>query len=279
MRGIKKPENNIDEIVRDCVSTYRDDDLKRRFASCVVFIEDYTAQFECGMEAVNAYTLSPHENVGSNISKSEMQNLYADKFSRQGLPGRKHYDRIKISAPQGRCPLCAARTVTTLDHYMGKSLYPALAISPVNLVPACRDCNITKGEKRFFSPEDMHLHPYFDETDDKIWLQAEVCRYGGGYDVFYKAVQPDGWSTAFFQRVHNHFELFKLQELYCLLAADEISGMESVWRKTKAGAGIQALYQYISDIAHSCGKISPNSWKSALYRGVLNSQWFMEDYL
>ncbi len=279
MRKLDKPKNNIDEIMRDCTSNLRDSNLKNRFVSCITFIENYAKQFEVEMRAVNVHTFSPHTDVNSVITKDEMVKLYTDKLSKQKQPGRKHYDKIIVSAPNGQCPICGVRPVATIDHFMGKKLYPSLSISPVNLVPACRDCNSSKGEKRFSSPEDTHLHPYFDDIDDRIWLKAEVRNDPTGYIVLYHVIKPAEWDMTLFERVCNHFKLFEIQKIYCLQAVDEISSVEFKLRKIKTSAGVQVLYQDIQDTIQSCEKASLNSWKSALYRGLVCSRWFVEDYL
>ncbi|WP_053161421.1 HNH endonuclease [Streptomyces caatingaensis] len=61
------------------------------------------------------------------------------------------------------CPLCGISKVTTIDHQLLKGRYPLLAVVPVNLVPACRDCNTGKGEEAPATAEDQPLHPYYDD--------------------------------------------------------------------------------------------------------------------
>ena len=281
MRKMRKPENNVSEIVTDCTSNYRDSNLRDRHLSNISFIEDYTTNFENQMSLSGVHTIAPHDNVNGAVSKDEMVKLYTNKFSKLKEPGRKHYDKIIVSEPSGKCPICSVRSVTTIDHFMGKSAYPTLAVSPVNLIPTCRDCNIDKGEQPFLSSENVHLHPYFDDIDDVIWMTVEISNVSDDAIATYSVVKtkPEKWDKLLFERVRNHFVLFKLHKLYSLQAADEISGVKYKLQKIKAKVGITGLYQDMQDTLCSYEKISLNHWKAALYRGILESRWFMEDFL
>ena len=75
-----------------------------------------------------------------------MVRVYDGRMAAQGSPGRTIYDAIKLASPNGLCPLCGQRVVATLDHYLPKSRYAALAVNPANLIPACSDCNKAKSD-------------------------------------------------------------------------------------------------------------------------------------
>ncbi|HDR6315494.1 TPA: hypothetical protein QCU53_002225 [Bacillus thuringiensis] len=77
----------------------------------------------------------------TNISKTEMLKLYTDKLAKLKQPGRVYYDKLMDSPLNHMCPLCGSRPVDSLDHYLPKEKFPAFAISPINLIPACLGCN------------------------------------------------------------------------------------------------------------------------------------------
>lgn len=52
--------------------------------------------------------------------------------------------QLMAAPPNERCPLCRQGTVYQLDHFMPKSLFPALCVDPLNLVPVCERCNLIK---------------------------------------------------------------------------------------------------------------------------------------
>jgi 5-methylcytosine-specific restriction endonuclease McrA len=278
MKSMTKPENDIDLIIADCISNLRDEALKNKFSSCIDFIKNYSDEFEIKMKAHDVHSLTPHSNVNKTLTKEEMVKLYTDKFSKKSQPGRKHYDKLMISAQNGQCPYCGIRPVATLDHFLTKQKFPTIAISPINLVPSCRDCNSLKGEKQFTSYVNTHLHPYYDYIENEIWIEV-VVQETPDIMLMYKVRKPSKWEDSLFQRVSNHFDLFNLQKLFCLQAVDEISSVEYKLKKLKKAAGANALYLDLIDTLESCEKVSLNGWKSALYRALSKSKWFIESYI
>jgi 5-methylcytosine-specific restriction endonuclease McrA len=273
-----KPDINIRSIIKECTSNFQKKQKQQKFMSCVSYIESYEDQFDKKMQEQIIHTLYPHANVNNILTKEEMVKLYDYKFAKRNQPGRKYYDKIMVSAFGGHCPYCGIRSVSTLDHYLAKTLYPTLAVSPINLIPTCRDCNTVKLDKKFSSYIDTPINPYYDKTDNEIWLEAKVSGITE-LAVKYKVVQPAKWDKAFYERVKKHFELFQLQELYCMQAIDEMTSTVHMLKKLKNSAGGRALYQHLRDMRESCEKVSLNSWKSGLYRELSVNEWFVETYI
>ncbi|MDD4095875.1 MAG: hypothetical protein PHP22_06510 [Oscillospiraceae bacterium] len=157
-------------------------------------------------------------------------------------------------------------------------MYPALAVSPINLIPSCRDCNTVKLNKKCTSYIETPINPYYDIVDNSIWLKATVAG-NAELEIKYKVLHPTEWDTALFKRVGKHFELFQLQKLYCMQAIDEITNTIHMLKKLGKSSGVWALYQHLSDMRESCEKVSLNSWKSSLYRELSENKWFVETYL
>src|SRR5262245_19880217 len=86
----------------------------------------------------------PLVDGGDQRGVSEMVAVYDNRLVKKTAPGRRIYDKIFTSAPNDKCPLCGHRNVKTLDHYLPKALFPALTVTPINLIPACSDCNKAK---------------------------------------------------------------------------------------------------------------------------------------
>src|SRR5690606_34072146 len=106
--------------------------------------------------------------VGRVVSAEEMCSLYA-RMSRPKAAGRRYYNLIRSAPLHGQCPLCGHRQVATLDHYLPKSEFPAFAVLPLNLIPACRDCNSAKLARVVLSANEQTLHPYYDDVDGEQW--------------------------------------------------------------------------------------------------------------
>ena len=82
--------------------------------------------------------------------------------------------RLLLAPAHGTCPLCGLRKVSTIDHHLPKAHHPALIAVPADLVPACMDCNMAKGDTVPGNEYKQTIHPYFDDVDSETWLFAEV---------------------------------------------------------------------------------------------------------
>lgn len=180
----------------------------------------------------------------------------------------------------GKCPFCGIGTVSTLDHYLPKSKYPALAITPKNMIPACRDCNL--GKKRTFSPqnsEEEPLHPYFDDVEQDIWLSVRFEVAGKELVPTYFVRKPVAWNDLLFRRVENHMVLYNLYTSYAVHAAEEITGRSGIWHVFLDRCGEDFLAASFHDEAVSREQLFLNSWQSALYRGLEEHIDFVTQWL
>lgn len=211
-------------------------------------------------------------------SKEDLLFLYDNRFSKKSQLPRKYYDGIILLAPNGKCPQCGQRQVRTLDHYLPKSEYPLLAITPYNLIPCCSDCNKDKLDKIFTSREMETIHPYYDNFDDEIWLKATLIEQEPIAFNFFTC-HPSNWSELKYKRAKNHFEVFDLNNLYKPCAAEmiitEIGWINRLLKKCGEEIAKQEIIDRISD-EHKRYK---NTWKSAVYEAIYISEWFWKKYL
>lgn len=127
------------------------------------------------------------------------------------------------------CPYCNRAFITTLevekgslrsqiDHYKNKSGYPHLALSILNFVPSCAQCNHLKRDKNL-----PVLYPYAEEMGGS-WVFATQPRgsvmYLTGapsekdrFEVVGKRVYQRE-EEGFEERLCNSLEIFRLKELY-----------------------------------------------------------------
>jgi len=276
MKKLRKPNIDVCDVIITCVSNYRDKDKAGRFRSSLQEICDYSETFDEKMKQKVVYEIERH-NLVRDVTKDEMVSLYERKFVKDGQPGREFYDKI-ISSSNGKCPICGIRPVTTLDHFLVKSIYPALAVTPTNLVPMCHDCNKAKGNPVFSCYENTHLHPYYDSLDGFVWLEADLS-FDKEIIILYKVRECPEWSDSYYRKVKNHFELFKIRTILSLQAVDEIKSVKKMLSNLKNKAGNDTVYEHLEDLYLSCEAESLNGWKTALYRNICKNKWFVEEYL
>ena len=274
MRKLIKPTEKAIDIFKLCISTYTDAALKARLASAEKEIENQSSEFEKKIVAAELYKIATQEMVGSATAK-ELENVYTFKMSRKNTPGRPLYDKLMSLPKFGRCPLCGQRIVSTLDHHLPKSLYPALSVTPVNLIPSCKDCNYAKLTSKPTSADQETIHPYFDDIENGLWLGAEVIELKPASLRFY-VQKPDGWNDLLFSRVQHHFKTFGLSALYASHSAEELINISSQLEDLHQAGGKDEVRKYLLECLKGRKSVYVNSWQTATYRAIANNDWYCD---
>ena len=262
------PACSADEAYQTCISRVRDQDLKRRLEGAREEIRRVDVSYRKAGIDRDFSELRPESCGVARVSAEEMMRVYNGRMAAHGSPGRAIYDAIKVCSPDGLCPLCGQRVVATLDHYLPKSRYAALAVNPANLIPACSDCNKAKSD----AVEDT-LHPYYDNIENDLWLRAELREVRPASARFF-ADPPAAWTSTLAERVTRHFKTFGLNKLYAVHAAQELSGMQWQLSKLASTGNAKLVRPYLTDRAESWRAVHLNSWHVALYDCLASSDWF-----
>ncbi|MEU1424980.1 HNH endonuclease [Kitasatospora sp. NPDC005751] len=199
--------------------------------------------------------------------------LYTKRMAKPGSPGRHIYDALRQAAPNGICPLCAVGVVSTLDHVMPKAIFPALAVTPLNLVPACGDCNKTKTDRAPATAREQFIHPYYDNLDGVTWLHAEPLFEDPVRIVFSVRTPPDT-DPDLTARLTHHFTALKLAERYAAHAAQELLSQAKLIRDLRTLPDPGQLREHLDQQADTRSAANPNSWQSAMYRALADSDRF-----
>jgi 5-methylcytosine-specific restriction endonuclease McrA len=149
MRTLPKPTDDPEALFLRCVAGYihpKTQALRQRLCSAAAAIRAAAARYESAAQSTTLHQIPESDTVGGpgTATKSDMVNLYENKLTKVGSPGRALYDKLLSLPPRGICPLCGQGVVSTLDHHLPKSAFPALAVAPTNLVPSCSTCNLRK---------------------------------------------------------------------------------------------------------------------------------------
>ena len=180
------------------------------------------------------------------------------------------YSSIRQSAPKGRCPLCSQLPVSTIDHYLPKSKYPAIAVFPHNLVPACSRCN---GHK-LAEVDGLTLHPYYDNVETIRWLKC-VLLDGESISVRFD-VWEDVEPAVLRQRMINHLNHVGVGELYQVSALSHLSDTRHRLCEIGSAGGAAAVYAYLQEEYESRRLYRHNSWGTALYSAMCRDKWFIQ---
>ena len=273
MRSLPEPEFTVHEVLDACVSGVRDRALALRLRDAMPTVEASEAEYQrLGLRA-RLYEIDVADDVAGVVSSLEMSKLYKSNLARKGSRSRRFYDRLKMAAPGDICPLCNQRVVKTLDHYLPKADYPSLAVTPLNLVPSCSDCNKDKLDRHAASAAEQTLHPYFDVVDDETWLVAEIQESSPPAAVF-SVRAPAVWDATKQQRVQAHFLAFGLGLLYAAQSGAELVSIRYALAEVAESGGADAVHTFLAQQARSRARASRNSWSAALYTALSESLWF-----
>ncbi|WP_320426676.1 hypothetical protein [Roseateles agri] len=263
-------------VYADCVAGLSNAALSAKFSAATQAVKD-----EADLYAVRAAASELHlfqaaawgdgdQLVLQDLTKSEFVGLYDGQMSSTNGNGRNHYDRLRMTE-LGICPFCGFGHVSTLDHFASKARYPAFSVLPINLVPACADCNKGKGSAPIEAGSAMP-HPYFEESriESDTWLFCDVLQTQP-VTTSYRAETPAHWPAALSGRVQRYFSELELAGRYAVQSASHLANIKAFLRKLMP----DELQWYLSRKA--VGFPYPNTWEAALYAGLLRSPWFMQE--
>jgi hypothetical protein len=275
MIKLERPVQEAGDVFTTCISRVQDMQLKARLEKVFQAVVEASTEFDEAAAQTRLHQIVPQMMVGGIVTQPEMEAVYTQRMAKKGAPGRDVYDALFTSAPQGKCPLCGHRTVSTLDHHLPKAHYPALAVAPLNLVPACGDCNKSKLAIIPANAKEETLHPYFDDIDGDLWLGAEVIHKRPASLRFFVQA-PGPWSDVLRSRVEGHFRTLGLGRLYSSEAADELLNIRHQLRNLHEIGGAALVQIELRERAASCQHARLNGWRTATYRALADSDWFCD---
>lgn len=264
-------EINAEETFKICISKVKSESLKKKYLMCIPDVKksSYVYLNLAGNSTLFTFKDEMFKNI--DLTSKEINSIYKDRMARSNSPGYSVYKSIFRLAKRRVCPICGHRKVTTLDHYLPKSIYPSLVVNPINLIPSCFDCNKLKSSKVSNSSEKETLHPYFDDLGSERFLFAEIKDNKNPVIDFY-IDPPSSWDKLLQKRVINHFETFNLNELYRTHAIDDIFGRRNAWKMLNP----ISLRNHLNELSESFLEVNVNNWEVAFYEGMANSDWFCE---
>lgn len=212
---------------------------------------------------------SLRESLTNAGQKTFLKKLYTDKLAHKDGCCRAFYDKIKVQAAD-ICPYCEVGCITTMDHFLPKSEHPTFSITPINLVPACSDCNHFKHDKCPTTSSDAFVHPYFDDIEQDIWLCANLDFERG--IVYYTACPSTTFSREMRKKIINTFYGLHLDHIYNLKGNSHLSYLKDFLKthfkliSSIPFLGRKLFFRYLQSVYQAYSRIAVNSWETALYR-------------
>lgn len=215
-------------------------------------------------------------NIKNILFTKEMTKIYDEKLA--GGSARSYYDKIKLSVEDEKCLFCQKKNISEIDHFLPKEKYLHLALTPINLIPICKDCNFIKRSHIPTAYHDILFNPYFDNFDDHKWLVACISKTLP-LRVSFKVDTQIPIDPNDIKRIQTTFKKLNLSQIYKIEANTELNNMKFSWKNLYAKKGSTGLYERLIENAESRKHYKRNSWQTALYEGLSKSPWFYEDLI
>lgn len=273
MWTIERPEITALEAFDACRAGISTTDLSQRLEGIREHVQNAEADFHAAASAADLLKIASAGDVAGLVTADEMDMLYSRHMARSKSRGRPIYDRLMIAAPHDRCPFCGHRDVSTLDHTLPKAQHPALAVTPISLIPCCKDCNHSKGNLVLLSLEDQLLNAYYDNVSNIRWLYASIVE-GSPPAANYYVSTPDELNGTIASRIMNHFDKLSLAKLYASQAGRQLQNMKSALNEIFEADGVNAVRQDLDRRARSYADIDLNSWEGALFEAAAANDWY-----
>lgn len=272
MKTLPAPVLAAETVLLACAATITDPDFRRRVRRQRNRVTQAERIYRQRGPRGTLYRIAGTTDVGS-VTGDEMVWVYDQKLSRKKDAARHHYDTLRQSVPHNTCPFCSQRRIRTLDHYLAKTTHPIYAVTPLNLVPSCSDCNKSKLAHEPEDAEEQVMHPYFDRADTARWLVATVVQ-GTPPGVTFAVWEPSTWTAIKKARIRKHFDLLGLAELYGSHAGSRLSNLKLSLEEEFADGGVPAVRRFLKREAASARRVLRNSWEAAMFRALAESAWF-----
>ena len=88
---------------------------------------------------------------------------------------------------------------------------------------------------------------------------------------------PSHWPDVKKRRLYKHFAVFELGKLYSIQAAVELGDIRERLHRDAAREGAQGVKRLLQEDALSRQARDKNSWRSAFYIALAESDWFCSE--
>ncbi|RDI11265.1 HNH endonuclease [Flavobacterium sp. AG291] len=275
MKFIVKPEITVEAVLTACISNLSDVALKDEYTAKVRILKSHENILERKIRSLELHTIPQNVQISAIANETALKKLYTDKLSKKGQLAREIYDDIMILAPNEKCPYCNHRPADTLDHFLPKANFPIYSITPINLLPACTQCNKGKLGSIPTRASEHTLHPYFDNIEDIQWLECIIVQVKK-IKFEFRVKHLPRTDVMLRRRMEHHFASYGLNELYKSQASSEYMNIESHLKRIFNNKGKEELREFLFEAYLSRAEVDINSWQTALYKALHDNEDFIE---
>lgn len=243
--------------------TEKNEGLGSKLRDAAPAVEEAAEAYRAAALARSLHTLRAQDFQIAGVPGPRVSDIVYESGMRGG-PGRAIYDEVMEGRDEDLCPMCQHSEVSELDHVMPKTTFPALCVTPDNLVGICDFCNFKKSNKTWDDAGSVLLHPHFENVSADVWLAAEVIPGSNGA-LRYSVKPPLHWDPVLEDRVRKQFGLMEMATRYGSRALQTLDGMRQVLGDQLQKSGATKLKVFLKDLAASHKAVNLNGWSGVAY--------------
>ncbi|MDR6485714.1 5-methylcytosine-specific restriction endonuclease McrA [Chryseobacterium vietnamense] len=274
MKSISRPAETVDNILDVFLSDNVNESTRNQINTNRLPLTFLENEYITKVQDNSLFEVSRGIPASLTVTKESLVSYY--EYRMLNRPNaRFFYDWLILSAPFNICPYCNVKTVKTIDHFLPKSEYPYLSVTPVNLVPSCRDCNTEKMISYPINKETQTFHPYFDIVDTEPWIVAELI-IGEPLSFTYKVSRLAHWDDNKFNRSVNHFNAYNIHELFANEANRELRTRQLTLKNHLQRSRDELRYHLEETYLGCLNSVGMLDWQTIMYKCLMDDDYFLD---
>lgn len=273
MWKVSPPSVTAAEVARECVTRVSNKDLADRVRKSTSSLTTNSSALQQLIATHSVASIVGSPPVVSGVADDEMKWLYDAQLGQKGRPAYEGpRQRMLAAAPYGQCSYCQFGVAKTLDHFVPKSLVPALSIDPWNLVPCCHQCNNEINDDFSLNTEEQFLHPYAMPNVGR-WLAAEVLKTDP-VSVSFTAEPSTSLSPGIAARILHQFTSFELADMYAVASSSEIAQLSITFVREFGHEQPSEVRKSLLQSAGGALEEDVNSRRGVMLQALADDAWF-----
>lgn len=181
-----------------------------------------------------------------------------------------------------KCQYCTLNDVNSFDHIAPKNRYGAYAIHPLNLFPACTECNSYKTANYLENGTCKYINLYKDKLPEVeyLFVNVDIGMQEASIDIQYYLNNQENIENGLFRKIENHYNDLHLFNRFKENSYTEINLLRNLIAKyLKLNLSLEKSLEIINENIISESQIfGINYWKCALKRHLINNEEFLIDF-
>lgn len=213
----------------------------------------------------------------NTIIKEDLLKLYSYK-TKAFIKLKNKLTELPNNRSFDTCQYCGINSINTLDHILPKTNFPEYVVHPLNLFPACSECNSSKLSKWLDTTGTSEfLNLYTDILPQVQFLFVDLAFKGNSIETNFYLDNPFGIEGNLYSVICNHFANLKLLERFKKKSNEIISEFENTIVSNLTTNNLEQLLNYARNrIPSERARIGYNHYKNILELELCNGAAFKE---